>query len=390
MSDLTREEVLRIAERVDRALERRSVLPIQSLQYRLGEVENKRVHPHALRRLLNTVSRPVRSKSTVGQELQPWVPYPNVYVSPSLSASEARAAAERQQGAIEKIGAANWGQAFDLFVEAVHQSTGQLTVLREPVLDHEAAPLAYNVAIRSESRILRHEGDGVSPVHLWITQDTRWIHPDDHRLWAFLASCLEAHAMPLIIARLIDPATFPLFKALGVRGMQYYGMWSTEEIRKSLGEVTNELGWFYLNSAEKAREHRIFEQLPRSLESLSGKALHHPVSDSIQEAIGLGLAAPGPDATTRLLTWAESTELPLPEAWQETLERWITWQNGSPVQRPKLSRKKTLRDGPPAAVDSGARHQQPATTPVEQAPATDEPRGFGRKTTITRVPLRLR
>lgn len=390
MSDLTREEVHRIAERIDRALQRRPVLPIQSLQYRLGEVGNKRVHPRALKRVLDTISRPLRSKSTVRRELQPWVPHPNLYVAPSLAASEARAAAERQQEAIEKIGATDWEPAFDLFVEAVQQSTGPLTVLREPVLEHDAAPLAGNTTIGSASRILQYEGDSNSRIHIWITQDTRWIHPDDHRLWAFLASCLEAHATPLVIARLIDPATFPLFKALGVRGAQYYGMWSTRQIRESLQEATDELGWFYLNTAEQANQHRVFEQLSRSIESLSGKVLDQPVSDSINEAVGLGLAAPGPDATARLLAWAGSTELPLPERWQETLERWINWQNGSPLQRPKLSRQNTPRARPPLSVNSQPPHLEPPTGPANSPDIDDEPRGFGRKTTITRVPLRLR
>jgi hypothetical protein len=391
MLDLSAEELQSIGERLERALERRPILPLQSLQYRLGEVGRNRVHPYALLRALQGLVRPITSRSTVGRPLQPWAAAPHLYVSPSCSAEEARVLAQNSERSLEQIAQADWKAGFEAFVAAVEQATGPLESVGLLGMDADPVPLTSGIEIPAESRVLRCRRRGASPVHLWISQDVRWIHPNDPRLWVFLKSCVDENALPLVIGRAIDPAAFPVFEALQVQGLQYYGMWSTVGVRESISAIAGDLGWFFLNSAEEAGEHRVFGQLSRALQALS--ASNHPIRtrEAITEAVVLGLTAPGPGATERLLRWSDGPNIGLSEHWRDTLRRWITWSQGGTLRLTSKPRRKTK-----ARIDrSDAPVVKPPSTPPAKELESPEisaevPWGFGRKTRVTRVPLRLR
>lgn len=392
MTDLTKGELLGIADRLDRAFQRRSLLPLQSLQYRLGEAGQNRVHPYALRRALRALARPVRSKSTAPQPLQPWTLEPWLYASPSLSASEAVALAEEHRPDLQRLAMVDWHQSFEQFIAAITQSAGPVDDLRVPGIEPVEAPLAADLRVPGYSRVLRHQGAGPSNVHLWITQQAHWIHPDDPRLWTFLASCLRDEAVPLVIARAIDPATFPLFKALRVHGLQYYGMWSTAEVREFVTNLPDRLGWFYLNPVEQAAQHRLFEQLPKALLSQSSSVRAAPVREALEQSVALGLGEAGPDKTERLLTWARESKVALPDAWQETLQRWIAWSQGGALRLPRESGRRATAVQRPGGGSHDVRPNPTAQEGTTEAapPKEKETRGFGRETQVSRVAIRLR
>ena len=391
-TDLTQEELLGVAERIDRALRRRHLLPFQSLQYRLGEAGRKRVHPIALQRALTALARRPTRRSTVAHALQPWILEPYIYASPELSKAEADAELSSRRSEVEYIAGVNWDSGFQELIRAVEKHTGNLRPLK---VDYpiEDTPLADPHRIQSSQQVYHLRRTRERPVYLWATQRSNWIHPMDPALWQFLSRCAEDGARPLVLARYIDPATFVLFKALHVQGLQYYAMWIPDSEYSRTASTAERLGWFYVQPPEKKTAHPIFGQLRRSVEHLSGTPWEDARS-AIEAAIQAGLGAVNRSiAVDPLLAWAREERVSLPLPWLQTLERWSIWLQGRPLQLPSKGKRKSTSppaDQKPSSTAPASKHPTPQTGSELDGAVDQESHGFGRKTTITRVPLRLR
>lgn len=381
-----------IAERIETALKRRPLLPLQSLQYRLGEVGRSRIHPYALRRALGALQRDCGSKSSTPAPLQPWQPEPHLFASPELSAREARALAVSHRADLEQLTQADWEKGFAGLLQAISQATGGLEPVEADGLSSVPSPLAgtFQIAQHSQAFALRQ----VAGVRLWLTQECGWLRPDDPRLWAFLLACVQQDSRPLLVARYIDPASFVLFKALGIRGLQYYSMWAPGADLEHLVQTSERVGWFNVKAAEEASEHRLFEQVPHALNYLTTTEWDQDAREAVHLAASLGLVEGRQSNAEGLLRWAKQTSLSLPEDWIESVERWTAWTDAGPLRIAlKQKRRQQQSQATPAkqnADEQDTERDHPLHPREDTHPEAEEGRGYGRETTVTRVPIRLR
>lgn len=101
-SDLTNEELDRIVRRLHLAFQRRPLLPMQSLQYRLGETGHPRIHSYALKRALGVLGRKLTSRGDQGISHRPWMVAPSVFASGDLDKDAATSLLREQE---EHLGA---------------------------------------------------------------------------------------------------------------------------------------------------------------------------------------------------------------------------------------------------------------------------------------------
>lgn len=380
--DLSEEEVGRIRHRLALAFGRRPLLPLQSLRYRLGETGQLRVHPYALKRVLGAVSRKPGLGAVRGTPDRPWEVAPFVFASGELKKADLAALAREHEPDFDLIAGCKWEEGANGFVQAISEHVGELEEV-------SASPSAADDSLDGERLIRGHSGFyrlrpemRSSEIRIWVTQQIDQLGPDDPRLWAVLKSCQEADARLLIIARYIHPTSFVLFKALGVRGLQYYNFWAPRQYPTRLKTAADELGWFSVKGSREAPAHRILQQLTGTVKYLLQSEIHAPVERAVSLAEDASLAEGSLPVTTALIGWAEHAPVELPDAWLETIRRFQAWNSDTPF---RIARTPVARRIPSARSKRNDRAEAPVQTAVAEAAENPPVR---RGTTVSRVPIR--
>jgi hypothetical protein len=380
--DLTATEIGTIARRLDLALGRRPLLPLQSLQYRLGETGQRRIHPDALKRALPQLTQSEKAESVGGNSAFVRQIAPLLFTSADLDHSTGSLLLAERSPDLDTLARCDWTAGFAEFEEALATYTGRLAeVDTSESLDSRS--LSDLQTVQHQSRVYRlTEFPAGSEIRIWATQDPDWLMADDPRLWANLEYCRAAGAHLLIIARKIDTASFVLFKALGIRGLQYFNMWAPQADRARVSAASDRLGWFSIKGGKEAHSHQIFNKnLGTTLATLRNARWEPDVLLALDMASTAGLAYTGKRVTAELLAWAEEAPLGLPEKWINTIRRYLAWTADTPLRSPPgtVSALKRSRSHPSA-------RKNPLSTPAGEAKERAE--GSKRDTIVTRVPVR--
>jgi hypothetical protein len=383
--DLTGDELAAISHRLELAFRRRPLLPLQSLQYRLGETGHPRVHPYALKRALGALARKTTTRGGRGLPNRPWEVAPFVFASGDLGKREVLELFREHEAHFDTLASCDWESGHTSFIDAVSDYVGSLGELERPAPAADS-PLDSERLIRGTGRFYRLGPNGAGPeIRLWIIQQVDWLQPDDPHLWQALEACQKQHSRLLIIARCIDPTTFVLLKALGVRGLQFYNMWTPQLDRGRVAAAADHLGWFTVKGSHEAPAHRILGQLLGALKYLSQSSPELDVQMEISRASSAGLMTGSLPVTAALVEWAERSSLELPEAWINTIRRFQIWAGDTPLR----VRSADTATRPVRPSSKGAERAQPLEK-SGQAPTTEggESVSAKRSTTISRVPVR--
>lgn len=386
--DGTHDSVTSAVNRIDAAFQRRPVMPLQSLQYRLGETGQPRhqVEARLLKRIMNVLTHRGRR----AKPLQPWEVDDDLFAGPDLTAREARAAARECHNDLQVLATADWDTGFEAFAAAVAEAMDSGIATVPP---HRISParLAGSLEIPGFEARFRSDNSGGSPVDLWICHEPSWLHPDDPRLWAFLLECLDLDSRPLILARRFHPAAFALFEFLRIRGLQTHSAIAPEQNSEELTEAAGRIGWFFVTNMTKLREKGPLGSISSNSAHMRASSWDPRSRDALLDAQATGLMESTSGTATRLAEWTEHVDLRESDLWMRTVRRWVAWEAepSSEFERATLlatSAKKRAPERRPSAT-------KPATASPPEAPLSSPPserRGYGRETTITRVPFRIR
>lgn len=377
MSDLTEDELDVLANRIDTVLSRYRAIPLHALQYRLGEVGKNRIEPHLLERALVELRnnrRPRRGRAAAG----PWWTPNGLLTSRDLAREEAEVVAESIQPLVSEFAASLQPQTIDALsttlsdhVQNDHDHTFLPTV--GPVL------LARRIAVMTEDRIWRLHASG-RPALTWVTHEPDWIYPNDSRLWAFLSRCSQERAQPVVLARKLAVGCFPMFKALGVRGLQYYSTIVADADLARARQLRNELGWSHVAAMSTFKDSQVVQHLQAAARTAASPTpeADRAIADAIQRRFATSAPAPGD-----LLKWWEASELHLPRPVRHAFERWEAWRAFRP------SRSRSAAAAPDLATDSSETSEDRRVDDAKPPAAPSSPElMFGRKTRVIRVPLR--
>jgi hypothetical protein len=383
MDSQTHEELIQVTQRIQLALGRRPLLPFQSLQYRLAEVGQSRAHPIQLRAALRLLGARSARRSRAAVRNHPWEPLRDLFASSELSWRAAQSLAKSRADTLASLSSLDWDSGMKRIANFLANEVSGLQPLERGTLPPHPVVLAANHVFNGFSEVFVAEGSA-RPVHVWLTEEAGWLGPNDPRLWAFLNSCRMNQARALVVARYIDPASFVLFKVLGVRGLQYYNVWAPDRLAARTAEDAEELGWFKVKPASAAKSHPLFGKIASAIEYLVKTEASSEANAAVDLAVRLGLSESMHAQTHALRTWAEQSPCPMPDRWIGTIRKWETWEQlDSTLTLPSelLAEKQTMRSNLKAA------EQRLKTSPLGEAVSS---RSRKENPTVSRVPIRLR
>lgn len=377
MTDLTDDEIDAIARRTDTILSRYRAIPLHALQYRLGEVGKHRIEPHLLERALVELRnnrRPRRGRASAG----PWWTSDGLLASRDLARDEAEAVSESIQPSVSEFASSLRPQTLDTLAMVLsdHVQSDHAPAFSPTV---ESVLLARHIAVTTEDRVWQLHASGRQAI-MWVTHEPDWIYPNDPRLWAFLSRCSQERAQPVVLARKLAVGCFPMFKALGVRGLQYYSTIVADADLARTRQLRDELGWSHVAAVSTFKDSQLVQHLQNAARTATSSTpeVDRAIADAIQRGFATSAAAPGD-----LVKWWEASELHLPRPVRHAFERWEAWRAFRP------SRSRSAAAAPDLATDSSEASEDRRVDDAEPlaAPSPQE-KTFGRETRVIRVPLR--
>ena len=299
---------------------------------------------------------------------------PGVYSNPAAEQKPDEKAAYRVARTIKKVAAIDSVSAFNELVDIVKKRVeGQPSRGSTQQQNRSLTPLAQITATNTVIDIPRPH---MSAVRIWVSFDPEWIFPNDNRLWTFLVECANHNAHPVVFVRKIAPSTFPLFKALGIFGVQYYAWIVPDGTTQTIYRDTDKAGFPPLRTLALLGNGEPYEHLDRAVDGRPQEDVGSIFHQAVVDAKSCGLIQPETATLDGLLNWAEaSTEIRLPDSWRKGIE-----QSTSPD---RLDR----------TVRAPMRRRTHDDTREDQVGSEEKPTGipgFGRRTTVTRVPLPFR
>ena len=364
-----------VLRRARLALRARPALGLPALQYRLCEVGPRRLDPIHLER---TLCEMAGTPGALAEYM------PGMYSDPEQDRAVALAAAEEGIVAAKALGAidtsATWRALADRIATLLPASTiHPRTPPHERLLVPGAHVMAYDGSL--------HIDAGLStPVSLWLSWDAKWIYPHDSRLWQFLDECGRRRHQPVVLARKNAPITFPLFKALGVLGLQYYWWVVPDGCAKRLAASADDAGWAPVRDVRCVADAPISTHLARVVAEQGAAPLDPARHSAISSAVEYGLNAERTATMATLARWAEAVDIALPEPWLMSVRRGDTPRPHGTAQ-PDTGSAAASADDTPSTADErndarGAATHDPGDVLAERP-------GFGRRTQVTRVPFRI-
>lgn len=330
--DLTDQEIDRIGDRVGRVLSARTVQTLIGLQYRLGEVGQNRIGARMLRRALDELSNNRRPRRGRVRTPGPWQPMPGIYVSPESNWEEARLHATSVGPEMEHLHLFGTDKAADALVDVLtsvlHNDLGALVRAAGPTLSAVQAP--GSTLPFANTRIIGD--DAGTPLRIWVSHEGEWLFPDNPYLWSFLIGCSREGTRPLVIARHIDQSTFALFKALGVRGQQYYSALVESGVIEEVSQAAKRVGWSHLRPVGEIAAHPVVEKIRSSIRHL--RIGPEPTAEPFHQAAEHGLDTKQINPAA-LLAWAEVSGVKMAKGWRDTVARWVEWESYRVPRRPR-------------------------------------------------------
>lgn len=375
---ITQQDLADVAHRLALAFSRRTVLPLQSLQYRLGETGSPRIEPRLLIPAIRALQRE-RGAAAIGR---PWLVAPGLYASPEFEHGEAIEAATAAGEALDRLAAVDWEAGFAGFVaDLVAARPGGAVEMQMRLVSPTL--LAGVRGITALETTLAWETDG-GPLRAWVTQEAPVLHPDDARLWAFLEASTRCGAYPVVVARKVHPALFVLLKRLAARAYESHVFWAASDQQDEAQRASDAVGWFPVRDGH----HRRVKKSPLDqLRALDLRGLEAPAAERerlLAAAREEGMMTEG--GAVRLSAWAARRDVAMPEGWQQTVRRWAAI-----VRQPEIRFDESAPPRMPAKRGSPAPSATLTPSPPEAPTGNDRPasgRGFGRETTVSRVPVR--
>ena len=390
--DLTDQELDGIASRIDKLFERKAALPIHALQYRLGEVGRKKIDARAIARALAELTNNQRPRKGKIGTPGPQCFEQGILVSPSTTRGESSRSAERALEVLREIVEGTAGPPTQPLIEKLEQQSLHAELSERDDLNI-LRPLAKAARFTATTRVLHIPVTPAGPTSIWVSHDLEGIYPDDWRLWRFLIDCVDRDARPLLFARKISPATFPLLKLLTAFGLQYYSFHVAESAAAQIKQTRETIGWFHTADSAYMSQHKVCDQLVKEIVAPTNYDRSTAVQDLIVVGARYGLTNSHQAGAAALHRWATETGVHISNGWSRTTSRWVVFS--AYKRRGSTSLLQSDAEIPPKPLDDrDTRPIRELSAPVTTRPqpeAEKEPeRGFGRKTQRIRVPLVLR
>jgi len=249
-----------VEARLERAFARRAVLPRHAVQYRLCEVGRHRLDPRELTRGVQTLVNAGRGVREVVS---------GIYVDPELDEHDAGHCADEALGVVGRVAAGVNGGVLGNLVAAAASTVAVTGEAGDHLTEVAPTYLAADVVLPRPSTLLRADGGLAGRILLWVTHELPWLYPDDPRLWGALRAAHLDGAHLAVFARKIAPATFAVFKALGVRGTQYYAMLVDAAAHASLPDTAASVGWAPVRRPADLHGSPALQQLGASVAALA-------------------------------------------------------------------------------------------------------------------------
>ena len=277
-------------------------------------------------------------------------PVSGIYVDPEIDAHAARHRAEEVLGVARLLAKGVDAGVLGHLTDAVASALPVGRVAGDHLTEVAPTYLAADVVLPRPSALLATGGDSASKVLLWITHELPWLYPDDPRLWGALRAARRGNAHLAVFARKIAPAAFAVFKALGVRGTQYYATLVDGVARETLTGVAEAIGWAPVRAPADLYQSPALQQLGASVTALGAGDARPAQAPNAEQAIESALArefdTPGGATSEALLVWADDAELAMPVAWREGVVRWERGPAAAPRPRTTAPRPAKPTDHP--------------------------------------------
>jgi len=308
-----------VLSRIQTALEDAAVLPYITLQYRICEVgpQRRRWDP---RELLGAVRGHTEEADHRTLSL-PFEPRPRIFVDPRLTTTAAAQHAETVAAGYEaRLGAlTSWPRA--RAVRAAAEKAVEQMRLKDVTIDvweGRGEVVGGKVMVPAPSFVARGKLRD-RPIAMWVTNDLGWMHPDDERLWRFLALCLEEERFTLILARKVTIAVMALLKRTGGIALQLHNLVGPpiSAARPDLARAVGDLP--ALLAPESIPSHRA---MVKGRELLAAAGLdRHPDAALVTTATGRGFGS-RPIRPSEILEWQGAEGLKMSGYWIGQMRRW--------------------------------------------------------------------
>jgi hypothetical protein len=247
--------------------------------------------------------------------------------------------------------------------------------------ESKRADIASDLAVDASSHITSIEPAKGTPIKIWFTADADWLYPSDPRMWRFLKECSATKSGAVVVARKVPLMLLALCKALEIRVVQYYSYLVSEEDFHATEALKTELGWATLTTASRLVETQFATQLRNASKAVATASTVSRVTEAARAAQEFGFVTGEAITPVRLLEWWDSIPLDCPRPTRTEIQRWADWSEYSPPSR-RIAFEPSLRDTPPLRDDI-SNAEEPTADPDHRTQY-----GFGRATTVARVPIR--
>lgn len=320
-------KISEIGRRVETKLREYGAMPFHALLYRLGETSSRRIEERALKRALTELVDNTRPRSG------------RIAVS-RISAPRHGVFAERNPGAETATGlaleteskAVEIAENIEVGREDVVRSL--CATIRAEIEQAEDWPVAEHVAgIRSVQRqlIFLRTDPKYAKCRILVAPDVGWVYPDDPRIWRLIRKCASEGMRAMVVARKIAPGCFPLFKAVGVTGLQYYAGIVPKQNSEALQAVADTIGWSHIRAADDIRMNAAWSMVRDTVDR--GGA---PIDQTLLPE-GASWNDDPPSAGELIAWWRSSGIPPSHHVW----ERWAEWDEWHSYKR----RRKAASNG---------------------------------------------
>lgn len=303
----------KIEARLWKTLQRRPVMPLLGIQYRLCEVGTNRVEHH---RLCLAIQRLLAEEAIVEAAA-------GVFVS-------SRETAQLLNRDIQEVSRVWVARSHDEHESAVTTITNRIgEQLEDFGVSMGVRP--QTVWSSSNERLptfrSRHV-DVNSPrmaATIWISWNEEAICPSQSSFWTFLEHCHNRGRVPFIVARAVSTLTFPVLKVIGARAVQYYCVPTPLEGDDllELQKAADRFGLPAVRPAAQWGQLPVVNALRTQLNAMSTtQAPAEKGRHVLQVALSRGFSS-HQVSPTMLTRWANDIErqqaIKLPRRWRESL-----------------------------------------------------------------------
>lgn len=327
---------LKTRQRFAKRFRAQSVQSWHAIQYWLCEVgvPADREDPRAIQPALSLRGTPLQPSDDT--EARPWEPTRGLFVTPDLPARYADEVTDHHVDALRLLSKLLSERDTRAIAENVREGLKIASAI-EP-LETRRVELCENVGINSSEILVDLSELGGGTILGSVTNDPEWLYPDDPRLWRHLARCRMARAYPVFIARKISIATFPVLKQVSALGVQLHQMLLRDDLLDEATKLQKDLSWISLAGVEKTKAHPALNAIRKNFAGITRSFALQLAYDNISAGTDIGLDQTLSASPDRLLEWATSASVPLPDKWFATIHDWAAWDARGLLRKPYKER----------------------------------------------------